>query len=60
MRIITLTCPDCGTIVAANELEDRRIMKCPGIECSAVLQFDDLSEADRDHILEHRERYRMD
>lgn len=60
MRIITLTCPDCGTIVAANELEDRRVMACPGLDCRTVLRFDDLPEADREYLLEHRARYRMD
>jgi hypothetical protein len=60
MRIITLTCDDCGTIVAANELEDRRVMKCPGLDCEAVLRFEDLSESDRQHVLDHRERYQMD
>lgn len=59
MRIPTLTCDRCGTIVAANELEDRRVMKCPGLDCEAELRFDDLPEADREHVLEHREQYRI-
>lgn len=59
MRIVTLTCPDCSTIVAANVLEDHRVMKCPGLGCEAVLRFSDLPEADREHVLEHRERYRL-
>lgn len=60
MRIVTLTCPDCDTIVAANELEEHRVIKCPGLGCEAVLRFEDLPEDDRQHVLDHRERYRMD
>ena len=60
MRIVTLTCSECGTIVAANELEDHRVMKCPGLGCEAVLRFDDLPDDDRAHVLEHRELYRME
>jgi hypothetical protein len=59
MRIIILSCPSCGTVVAANELEDNRIMKCPGLECPEVLRFEDLPEADREHFLEHREQYQL-
>lgn len=59
MRIITHTCPTCGTVVAANELEDERVMKCPGLGCEAVLRFEDLSEADREFFLENRDRYRI-
>lgn len=59
MRVITRTCPDCGTIVAANELESHRVMKCPGLDCEAVRRFDDLDEDDREHVLENRERYRL-
>lgn len=60
MRIITLSCPNCGTIVAANELEKHRVMKCPGLNCEEVLRFEDFSEEAREHFLEHRERYRLD
>lgn len=59
MRIITLTCPDCGTIVAANELESNQVMKCPGIVCEAVLGFDDLSEDEQDYFLTNRELYHI-
>lgn len=59
MRIIILSCPSCGTVVAANELEDNRILKCPGLECQEVLRFEDLPEADREHFLEHREQYQL-
>jgi hypothetical protein len=59
MRIITHTCSACGTVVAANELEDNRVMKCPGLECQEVLQFDDLPEDAREHFLEHRDRYQI-
>jgi len=59
MRIITHTCPACGTIVAANELEDSRVMKCPGLDCEEVLRFTDLPEGARNHFLENREQYQI-
>ncbi|MFB6108564.1 MAG: hypothetical protein ABEJ82_06965 [Haloplanus sp.] len=59
MRIITLTCPDCDTVVSANELEQQRVMNCANYECDAVLRFSDLSESDREHFLEHKERYEL-
>lgn len=59
-RIITLSCPDCGTVVAGNVLEDHREMKCPGRECEAVLRFSYLDEDEQQHILEHRQRYVME
>jgi hypothetical protein len=59
MHIITHTCPGCGNIVAANELEDHRVMKCPGLGCEEVLRFEDLPEEDRQYFLEHRERYQI-
>jgi len=57
MRIYTLTCPDCGTIVAANELESNRVQKCPGLDCENVIRFEDLPETAREHILSHAEKY---
>ncbi|TKX35079.1 hypothetical protein EXE51_16290 [Halorubrum sp. CGM5_25_10-8B] len=59
MRVITLECPECGTVVAANEIEDNRIMKCPGNDCESVLRFDDLPEDDRSFYLKNREQYRL-
>lgn len=59
MRIITHSCPDCGTVVAANELEEHRVMKCPGLGCETVLRFDDLPADARDHVLENRDQYRL-
>ena len=59
MKIITHRCEECGTVVAANELESRRVMKCPGSECEAVLRFDDLSEEDQNHFLENRDQYQL-
>lgn len=59
MRIITHTCPDCGTIVAANELEANRVMKCPGLGCEEVLRFEDLPEEAREYFLEHKEQYQI-
>lgn len=60
MRIITYPCPECGTVIAANELEERRVMKCPGLECEAVHRFDDLPTEAREYFLEHREEYRLE
>jgi DNA-directed RNA polymerase subunit M/transcription elongation factor TFIIS len=59
MRIITTSCPACGTVVAANELESRRVMKCPGLGCEQVLRFEDLSRNHREFFLENREQYRL-
>jgi endogenous inhibitor of DNA gyrase (YacG/DUF329 family) len=59
MRIITLPCPVCGTIVAANELEDNCVMKCPGLDCQEVLRFEDLPRDAREHFLENRDRYQI-
>ena len=50
MRIVTLICPDCGTIVAGNELERERVMHCPELACDAVLRFEDLPESDREQL----------
>lgn len=59
MRVITLECPDCGTVIAANELESNRVMKCSGLSCQEILCFDDLPEEAREHFLEHRGRYQL-
>lgn len=59
MRIITHTCQDCGTVVAANELETKRVMKCPGTACDTVLRFDDLSDEQQEFFLENREQYQL-
>lgn len=59
MRIITTACPDCGTIVAANELEANRVMKCPGLDCEYVHRFEDLPEEARNHFLDNKERYEI-
>jgi len=57
MRIITHTCPNCGTVISANELEANRVMKCPRIDCGEVLRFSDLSHSDREFFLENVEQY---
>ena len=59
MHITTLTCPNCGTVVAANVLESERVMKCPGLDCEEVLEFEDLPETEQEYFLEHRQRYRI-
>lgn len=60
MRIVTLDCPDCGTIVAGNVLLDNRVMECPRTGCERTLRFEDLPAADREHLEQHRELYRME
>lgn len=60
MRIITTTCPNCGTVVAGNVLELERVMTCPGFDCETTVSFQDLSESDRQHLEQFRDRYRMD
>ena len=59
MRIITHTCPACGTVVAANELENNRVMKCPGLGCQEVLRFENLPEDAREHFLDNRNQYQI-
>lgn len=59
MRIETLTCPDCGTIVAGNVLEADRVLQCPGLECERVLRFADLQEDVQEHYERNRGQYRM-
>jgi hypothetical protein len=59
MRIITYACPNCGTVVAANELESRRVMKCPGLDCEEVFRFDGLDDEEREHFLENKDQYRL-
>lgn len=60
MRIITLTCTNCRTIVAGNVLEDHREMKCPGLGCEQVLRFSDLPQDERNHITNNRHQYVLD
>ena len=57
MKVYTLTCQNCGTVVAANELEANRVQKCPGLDCKNVLHFEELSEKAREHVLNHTEKY---
>lgn len=60
MRIITDTCSDCGTVVAGNVLERRRVMKCTGLGCERVRRFDDLPETDQQYIVDNLEKFRME
>lgn len=57
MEIFTSTCSDCGTVVAANELEESRRMKCPGIGCENVLAFEDLPDDEREYFLDNKKQY---
>jgi uncharacterized paraquat-inducible protein A len=59
MRIITHSCPDCGTVVAANELEDNRVMKCPREGCQEVLRFTDLPKEEQEFFLENLDQYQI-
>ncbi|ADQ68684.1 hypothetical protein C499_13100 [Halogeometricum borinquense DSM 11551] len=59
MRIITTTCPECGTVVAANELESNRVMKCPGFGCEHVHRFSELPVEAQEHFLENKDRYEI-
>jgi hypothetical protein len=59
MRIETLSCENCGTVVAANVLEGERVMKCPGLDCESVLAFEDLPRETQRWLLDKRDRYRM-
>lgn len=59
MRILTLSCSDCGTVVAANELEEHRVTKCPGLGCESVLRFEDLPDEAVEYFLANREQYRL-
>lgn len=59
MRIITHTCEECGTVIAANELESNQVMKCSGINCDNVLRFDDLDKEEQKYFLKHRDRYEL-
>lgn len=60
MRIITLTCPNCGTIIADNVLESNREFRCPGIDCEEMIRFEDLPESDKNYILDNIERYNLE
>lgn len=60
MRVETLSCDRCGTVVAANVLESHRVMKCPRVDCEAVLRFDALPADTREHYTANSGRYRMD
>lgn len=59
IKILTHTCPNCGTIVSANELEEHRITKCPRQGCDEILEFDDLPDDDKEHFLENIEQYKI-
>jgi len=59
MRIITYSCPTCGTVVAANEIESNRVMKCPGLGCENVLKFEELPAEEQQHFLENKDQYEI-
>ena len=59
MKIITHSCTSCGTVVAANELEANRVMKCPGLSCENVLKFDELPDDEQDFFLDNADQYEL-
>lgn len=60
VKIITLSCSDCGTVVAGNVLENHREMKCPGLGCGTVLRFEDLEPDEQEHLQTNRQLYAME
>lgn len=60
MLIETLSCSECGTVVAANVLEQNRVMKCPRVGCESVLRFENLPTDVQEYYVENRDSYRMD
>jgi uncharacterized paraquat-inducible protein A len=59
MKIITLTCPECGTIIAANVLEKNREMKCPTTDCDMIHKFADLPDTEIEYFLDNIQDYRL-
>ena len=59
MRIETLTCANCETVIAGNVLLVQRAITCPGLSCERVHEFDDLPEDAQRHYEENRNTYRM-
>lgn len=60
MRVITLSCENCGSIVAGNVLERYHRVSCPGVECDNTLRFTKLDESDREYLVAHAKEYRME
>lgn len=60
MRNITLTCDECGSIVAGNVLEKRRRVACPGVDCSETLHFEELSNEEQHHLVAHADKYQIE
>jgi hypothetical protein len=54
MHIVTLTCPNCGTVVAGNLLVETRSAKCPGVDCDEILRLEQLSEEDEAIVREQQ------
>jgi phage FluMu protein Com len=59
MRVITIQCPACGTVVAENALERYRVLECPGLDCDRMLRFDSLPTENREYVREHIEQYQV-
>lgn len=59
MRIETLICPNCGTVIAGNVLLFERAITCPGLDCEHVHEFQDFSEDVQKHYEANRDNYRV-
>jgi hypothetical protein len=60
MKIITHTCPECGTVVAGNVLERSRSLVCPGLDCNREIRFADLSSDDQEYLKNNRNKLQID
>jgi hypothetical protein len=60
MRIITLACEECGSIVAGNVLEQKGRVDCPGPNCDQTLQIETLTDDEQRHLLNNAEKYSIE
>jgi len=58
MQIVTLTCPNCGTVVSGNLLVETRSAECPGVDCAEILRLEHLSEEEQAVLREQPEQFR--
>ena len=60
MRLITLACEECGSIVAGNVLERYGHVDCPGPNCDRTLQLDSLTDDEQRHLVDNSEKYSIE
>jgi len=61
MRIITVTCEECGSIVSGDALELQGRVVCPGVDCEVIHRFEHLSEENQLELTERaNDRRRTD